>query len=54
MKELDSDLKIFTVRRFANPIAMRSRVGAPGAILEFKAALKNVARLPAATVSKMI
>ena len=54
MEKLDSDLKIFMVCRFANPIAMRSRVVAPGTILEFKAALESVARFPAATVSKII
>ena len=52
--KLSSDLEIFAICRFANPIAMRQRVQDPGYIMEFRDALKSLQRFSTDTVNKIV
>ena len=54
MGKLSSDLEIFAICRFANPIAMRQRVQDPGCIMEFRDALKSLQRFSTDTVNKIV
>ena len=54
MGKLSSDIEIFKMCRFANPIAMRQRVQAPECIMEFKAALESLRRFPTETVNNIV
>ena len=54
MGTLSSDLEIFAICRFANPIAMRQRVQDPGCVMEFRDALKSLQRFSTDTVNKIV
>ena len=54
MGKLSSDLEIFAICRFANPIAMRQRVQDSRCIMEFRDALKSLQRFSTDTVNKIV